>query len=301
MNKLTVSIVTYNAGEDIKKCLESLKAQIGVTFDLIIVDNSSEDDTVRLAKSVMPKAEIIELSKNIGFGAGHNIAISRAKTEWILVLNQDVALEKDCLVKLFKASADRSVAAIGPLLYRNTKRDEIDTAGLEKTWYYKVFDRNKNYNSGYVWGISGACLLLKKDALKNSAHFRSDRNYPEYFDENFFMYKEDVDLAARLQRKGWRAYFVSDAVGYHQRTGRQAQNAAQTYQHRQALPDHVSPNSYKNHWYFLIKNVSLIALIPALIYEIGKFIYLLVFERKTLSALKSAFKNFKLMYQRRYA
>lgn len=304
MQKLTVSIVTYNAGEDIRRCLQSLKAQTFKNFDVIIVDNASKDQTVATVKEVYLESDIYQLKENVGFGAGHNIAISHSQNDWILILNQDVVLRSDALQKLISHAEKDDLASVGPCLYRAKDEKEIDTTGLEKTWYYNVSDRGAGKkvkaSSGYVWGNSGSCVLLRKKALDDIAYQRKDRNYPEYFDENFFMYKEDVDLAARLQRKGWKAWYESEAIGYHNRTGGGAQSIAQTRAHRKNIPQHVPINSYRNHLFFLLKNMPLISLLPVAVYELLKLVYLLIFERRILEGVWKAKDKFNIMWSRRY-
>ena len=307
MRKLTVSIVTYNAGADIRKCLDSLKRQTFRDFKIIIVDNASRDSTVETARLVFPGALVIVLSENRGFGAGHNIAIANSDSDWVLILNQDAELKDDCLEKLMKPTNKSELAAITPLLLRNDTDNTIDTTGLTRNWYYKVIDRGAGnkyeedvYKSGYVGGVSAACGLYRTKALEEVSYQRTDRDYPEYFDENFFMYKEDVDLAARLNRKGWKAWFEKTAVGFHDRTGHGPKAVSQTKKHREYLPEYISINSYRNHWFFLIKNLPLYSLVPVLGYEAIKFMYLLIFERKTLKGIKEVVGKFKFMLNRRY-
>lgn len=302
--KLSISIVTYNAGEDIRRCLQSLKEQTFNDFEVIIVDNASEDETVAVVKELFPGSRVNELKENVGFSAGHNIAIFQSQNDWVLILNQDVILKSNALQNLVRYIDQDDLASVGPCLYRNKDEKEIDTTGLEKNWYYKVVDRGSGKelkaSSGHVWGNSGSCVLLRKKALEDVAYVRNDRDYPEYFDENFFMYKEDVDLAARLQRKGWKAWYENSAVGYHDRTGSGAQSIGETKDHRKKIPDYVSINSYRNHLFVLIKNMPLISLLPVAVYELFKLAYLLIFERKTLKGAWEAGNKFKIMLSRRY-
>lgn len=304
MAKLSVSIVTYNGAEVIGPCLQSLQAQTFEDFELIIIDNASQDATLKAVQTNAPQAKIIALERNIGFGAGHNLAILQSNAPWVLVLNQDVILQPDCLERLFEATLRGNVAVIGPCLLRSRQESPaiIDTAGLEKTWYYKVSDRGSNrvlqhkwQRSGFVWGISGACMLLRKSALQQIVH-----GGKEYFDETFFMYKEDVDLCARLAKQSWKAWYEASAVGYHTRTGRAPAGTKELREHRRRLPAYVKQYSYRNHWFVLIKHAPLYLLLPILVYELLKFAYVLVFEPRSLRYALRIFTNLPLLLKRRY-
>lgn len=297
-SRLTISIVTYNGKAYLADCLQSLKSQTFQDFSLVIIDNASSDGTVELANVLVPDAQIISLPKNLGFGSAHNIAIHACQSEWILVLNQDTVLRPDCLQALMTATSNQALASIGPLLLR-TSEETIDTSGLQKHWYGKVSDRHANAPvvkthlvSGEVWGISGACALYRKAALDQVAHARADRDMPEYFDEHFFMYKEDVDLASRLQRHGWRAWLQVDAEAIHDRT---------TQGNREEKAEYITFHSYKNHWFYLLKNAAWYELPTLLIYEMIKCVYLALFERRTLVALKDVWAFAPIMLARRYA
>ncbi len=305
---LTISIVTYNGENDIAACLSSLKRQSFQDFDLIIVDNNSKDDTRATAKSIFPEARIIHLASNKGFAAAHNIAIRASDSPWILVLNPDTKLAKDCIEKMMKATENDSIGAIGNCLLRTKGdgQDIIDSAGFKPTFYNEVIDRGsgKKLSAALkkpqeVWGISGACVMYRREALESVAH--KTKMHSEYFDEHFFMYKEDIDLAARLQRNGWKAWYEASAIGYHDRTGYAESSRLKTASKRSKKPSYIHSNSYRNHWYFLLKNARPHQIIPSLIYEFGKAVYLLFFEPQTLKTLPVVIKHIPTMLSRRYA
>ena len=305
---LTISIVTYNSENDIVACLSSLKRQSYQDFDLIIVDNNSSDNTTALIESSYPEANVYKLESNKGFGSSHNLAIKSSNSPWVLVLNQDVVLERNCIEKMMNATTKEGVAAIGPCLLRSRSESNrlIDTAGLRRTFYNNVYDRGSSkpqldqYKiSQEVWGISGACVMYRREALEEVAH--KTAMHSEYFDEHFFMYKEDVDLAARLQRRGWKAWYEASAIGYHDRTGNAEGSLIKTVKGRKYKQSYIHSNSYRNHWYFLLKNARPHQVIPSLIYEFAKAVYLLVFEPKTLKSIPAVIKNIPTMLSRRYA
>lgn len=307
--RLTVSIVTYNGAGKITKCLQSLHTQTFEDFDIIVVDNASTDGTLVEVDAAAPEARILPLSENVGFGAGHNLAIRSSQTPFILVLNQDVVLEAHALERLLAAAeAHEEAGSVGPCLYRGEgpkPTELIDTAGLQKTFYYKVSDRGAGKTrdgrlsqSGFVWGISGACQLLRRSALEAVAYAGEP---VQYFDESFFMYKEDVDLCARLNKRGWRSWYEPGAIGWHTRTGFAPRAMGETRTHRLVLPRYVKEYSYRNHWLFLLKNAPLILSPLIAIYELLKAAYLFVFETKTLRVIPEILSSTPLMLRRRYA
>lgn len=306
MSKLTISIVTYNGADVIDACLKSLQQQDFEDYELIIVDNHSSDDTLTKARQLFASAKIIALDSNVGFGAGHNIAIAQAKSDWVLVLNQDVELAPDALSRLYEQTLRGDVAAIGPCLMRDKAKEKLDTAGLDKSWYYHFSDRGAGQaprdswmRAGYVWGISGACVLLRVSALRQIAY--KTPQGAEYFDASFFLYKEDIDLCLRLRRAGWKCWYEPQALGYHRRTGRAPAKAASITTHRRSMPAYVRQYSYRNHWFVLLKHAPLIALFALLPFELVKALFILITEPRTLKYSYQVITRLPQLVKRRYA
>jgi GT2 family glycosyltransferase len=296
---LTVSIVTYNSAKDIVACLQSLKKQTFTSFELIIVDNASTDKTIQEVTRIFPEARIIQLHKNIGFGAAHNIAIQASHTPYFMVLNPDCLLKENAVRRLINAAElHEDAGVIGPCIMRSQGDTIVDTTGLLQTWYGAVKDRGSGeeidgtqLHSTFVWGVSGACALYRREALEDIRYEADGR--PEYFDEHYFMYKEDADLAARLQKADWTAWYQHDAIAYHDRTG----NAQTT---RKDKKEYIKAYSYQNHLLYSIKNIQGVRIIPAIVYEIMKFVYLLLFERATLKVLPAVIRAIPETLNRRY-
>jgi GT2 family glycosyltransferase len=139
-----------------------------------------------------------------------------------------------------------------------------------------------------VWGISGSCALYRRKALDSIAYEKK-----EYFDESFFMYKEDLDIAERLNKKGWKAQFASKAIGYHQRTA--SKQSSRLYR-----PEYIKKNSYKNHLFILFKHARFLNLPVIAVYELLKFCFLLVTSPKTLTVVPEVIEQAPKMIKRRY-
>lgn len=303
---LTISIVTYNSAPLIASCLQSLQHQTFSAFDIIVVDNHSTDETIQEVHRVAPQARVIALENNVGFGAAHNIAIHASDSEYILVLNPDCTLKETALRRLMNAAeVQEEAAAISPCILRSPNDSVIDSTGLVKTFYGAAYDRGAGKplpgslkQSGSIWGVSGACALYRRSALEEVQH-TTDSHRPQYFDEDFFMYKEDVDLAARLQRAGWSAWYQHDAIAYHTRTGKPSK-IQDTKRNRETRKEYINKHSYRNHLLYLVKNVRGLAILPSFFYEFMKFVYLFVFETKTLSVWPSVIKAIPTTLSKRY-
>jgi len=310
-------------------CLESImkqtvwvKEEFDIKIAINVVDNGSQDGTLEFIKKEYPFVHILKNINNLGFCRANNQAIRMHNTEWVLIINPDVILEPDFLEKLLTA-AQKSKEDVGALaskilrietqvenggLTRVVKTNKIDSYGLEvkKSRQVKNIGEGEDDEGQYdevseVFGFAGTCVLLRRDALEDIA-FRE-----EYLDEDFFAYQDDYDLAYRLQLYGWRAKFVPRAVAYHFRSAQATDLSIgklfKIIRARRQKSRQINYHSYKNHLFVLFKNEInenfWRHFFPILWFEFKKFIYVLLFEQKTLGALGQVFKKFKTMRLKR--
>lgn len=332
---ISIHLVTWNGLKYLKACLDSVFNQNFRDFSLLVIDNESQDGTVDFIKRNYPQVQVVVNKENLGFAQAHNQAIEltegrlgqagrlrqlpqptlEAGSKYILVLNQDVILNPDFLKVAIKfmETGPRTAASGGKLLrwdfegLKNlTKSDIIDSVGLKIFKSHRVVDRGSGEKDKgqyeeikEVFGISGAVLLLRREALEDI------KLNGEYFDPDFFSYKEDVDLACRLRLQGWEAWYLPQAVAYHHRSAsaESRDSSKALISHRQKKSSFINYHSYKNHLFFLIKNVSFHTLFwyfPYIFwYEAKKLIYLIFFERATLKALVIFFKKLPKMLDKR--
>lgn len=237
MPRVTISLVTWNGEKDIEGCIQSLLNQAFRDFEIIVLDNGSKDNTLKKIRAVRAGVplRVIELRENIGFAAGHNRVIRESSGEFVCTLNQDVRLENGYLERLlaFMEKHTRSGAVAG-ILYRsrasteNDASDElhttrfIDTAGLRIRRSLRAVEVQGAvlplHKANEVFGVSAAAAMYRRTSLQDIALPRASGGGEEYFDEDFFSYKEDVDLAWRLRLRGWEAWTVPDAEGVHTRS-----------------------------------------------------------------------------------
>lgn len=185
------------------------------------IDNGSRDDSAALVRRVLPWADVIELKENQGFSRAHNIGFHHCETEFVLTHDPDVEIRWPGVVQLLPAFADPTVGAVqGKLIRRYPPTPRvIDSAGIAQTLTLNGKERGANEEDqgqfaapAYLLAVTGACGLYRLSALKAVA-FRE-----EIFDEDFFAYKEDVDLGWRLNRAGWKIKYLPIEMGIHNRT-----------------------------------------------------------------------------------
>lgn len=188
--------------------------------EVIMVDNSPGDGAVEAFVQAAKRTPCILVpQRNLGFAAAQNLGISRTTGQFVLALNPDVRIAPDYVVRLAMAleTDEQAGMASGLILCFDEKR--IDSAGLGVTRGRFFFDRFRgmesipNGHSEFMVGPSGSAALYRKRMLEDI------RLRGEYFDESFFMYYEDIDLAWRAQLRGWRSLLVPEARAYHARGG----------------------------------------------------------------------------------
>jgi len=302
MPKVSVQIVTWNSARYIGDCLDALQRQTMTDFSVLVIDNGSRDGTVGLVRSEYPTAAVLENFKNVGFARGNNQGIKMAKGEYVLVLNPDVVVTSTFLErivtfadsqpqaasfggKLLKLKSQSINEADGEELQETIQSDIIDSTGLVIKRSRNVIDRGAGLQdtgqfnrSEEVFGISGACALYRRSML-NEVVIKN-----EYFDEDFFAYKEDVDLAWRLRLYGFLSFYVHDAVAYHHRGfgggGRSTVRAV--LKSRRLVSRFIRSLSLKNHHLLLCKNEQLVNVFLGLpwivLQELQLFFYTAVFE-----------------------
>lgn len=220
-------IVTSNHAGTLPATLASLAAQREPPQEVVLIDNASSDDTVERATEFVGRLplELVRWQDNRGFAAAFNEGVRRSTAPWVLSLNPDCRLADDFLAVLTAAAAchPRAGAACGLLLRGRgaalAASELVDSAGMVMSASGRHFDRGAGLplrpelcQPAWVFGASGAAALYRRSALDDVA-------YPggEVMDESFFAYREDADLAWRLQRRGWACLYEPAARGAHAR------------------------------------------------------------------------------------
>ncbi len=254
---VSITIVTYNSGRFIKRCLESILAQGYRNKEVIVVDNASTDGTVAILEQFENRCRLVFNSTNVGFAAAQNQAIKLSSGDWVLALNPDVLLTPYFIDALLDAAqVDPRIGTVcGKLL---TMRADfglppeplVDSTGIYFTPMMRHLDRgsqevdNGHYlNHEYVFGATAAAALYRREMIDDVSI------QGEFFDPDFFAYREDADVAWRAQLMGWRCIYTPLARGYHVRTVLPG--------NRRALPPAINMHSVKNRFLMRMKNMTL--------------------------------------------
>src|SRR5215470_1215899 len=253
---VSVTIVTYNSGRFIKRCIESVLEQKYTNLEVVIIDNASTDGTVDILEQFAEKCRIYYNAENVGFAEAQNQAIALSKGDWVLTLNPDVLLLPNFIQALVDAGQiDPKIGTVcGKLLTIRASFDLpdkalVDSTGIFFTPMLRHLDRgsqeidNGHYlNYEYVFGATAAAALYRREMIDDIAVFG------EFFDAEFFTYREDADVAWRAQLMGWRCLYTPMARGYHVRTVLPG--------NRRALPAVINMHSVKNRFLMRIKNMT---------------------------------------------
>jgi GT2 family glycosyltransferase len=254
--RVCVAIATYNSGRYIRRCLEAVFEQQGITLDVVVVDNASTDGTRKILKEFKGRIRKLLCSRNLGFAEAQNRAIEASTAEWVLTLNPDVLLRPGFIRTLVDAGeCDPGAGAVcGKLLsigpgFEPLPEPRIDSTGIFFTPALRHFDRGwrhpeAEFSDGmeYVFGASAAAALFRRRMIKDVQVEGS------FFDPDFFVYREDADVAWRAQLLGWRCVYTPAATAWHVRSV--------TPGNRRSVPAVVNMHSVKNRFLMRIKNTT---------------------------------------------
>jgi len=298
--RVLVSIVSYNSVQFLSECLESLKVQTYPNCVASLWDNASTDGSVDVAAAQGDFLHHLHVSsRNIGFCAAHNRIIDANSSDYVLVLNPDVildphfieilvhALEQDhragsATGKLWRWPPDRPFSASSRSLFSKPgKAKTIDSTGIFLTPNQRHLDRGSGESdvgqyetSEYVFGATGAAALYRRSMLEEVTAAN------QFFDEDFFAYREDADLAWRAQWMGWRCAYIPAAKGFHVRRV--------LPERRAHISAEINMHSFKNRFLLRIKNLDagtyLRFLFPITSRDLLALGYVLLRERSSLRA-----------------
>ncbi|OBZ07833.1 glycosyl transferase [Bacillus sp. FJAT-27264] len=312
MNNKTVSvhIVTYNSGEDIVECLDAVLAQDYPLEQIVVIDNASGDGTAERVKNYiiqighsnpvnpLERIQLIQNSINTGFAPAHNQAISLTNTEYVLVLNPDLTLAPDYVSRLIAdMEANPQIGSATGKLLLKADPDLVDSTGLRMNRARRAFDRGAGeaaanwQESGLAFGVSGAAAMYSRRMIDDISIDG------EFFDADFFAYKEDVDVAWRAQLLGWQGYYDAEALGYHERGWKTSGRSGKSM--------FIRGISYINRYKMMYKNehsrTLLVTLLVSLPYEIAAHGYMLLKEPGLFRAWKSFFAQLPALKEKRKA
>jgi len=286
-------------------CLESIKKQDYKNIEISVFDDCSEEDPSEKIKKSFPDVKIFRNKENIGLLKTENKAIRQSHGKYILILNQDIYLENDYVSKLVEVMEDDetigvSIGKIKRFFIDNNLSvrftNVLDSVGLQFPRDRNIIDRGQlekdsgQYDkSGFVFGVTGAAPFYSKKILEETAI------NGEYYDEDFWMYKEDPDLCWRMNIQGSKCFYCADTIAYHARSSGGISKDDREKFFRRRISIVISRifrsgsgsiatrrRSYSNHYFMLIKNDTLSMLAKSIIpfgwLEFQKFVFGTFFE-----------------------
>jgi hypothetical protein len=218
---ISIIIVTWNTKDLLQKCLDSIYKTIhDITFEIIVIDNASEDDTVVMLKGKFPHITLIKNSRNLGFGAANNQGLQIMRGRYALLLNSDTVLTIHAVEELFTFMETHPEAAMacGQLLHADgSKQNSIASFPSFLTlmtnmplleYLFPKHYPSKRYNYKNPMEVDsgiGACLLVRKKTIDEVG----------MFDERYFFFFEETDWAYQMKKAGWKIFHIPTAFIYH--------------------------------------------------------------------------------------
>jgi len=224
---LSIIIVTWNSRVDIAKCLESLEAScIGGDFEIIVLDNASDDGTADYVTAHFPNVRATASKVNTGFARGNNLAAQKACGRYLLFLNPDTWVDEDMVSAMVNfLDSHPQAGACAPRILNpdnSLQRGAMRTLPTLETLLYelsglsRLFPRSRRFGRYMMtwWDHNdrreveqpaGACIAMRREVFEQIGGF----------DEGYFMYYEDVELCRAILAEGWKIYFLPDVCAYH--------------------------------------------------------------------------------------
>lgn len=314
MARVTLVQMVYNAKEYVPLSVASMVNQTYKDIEVVCVINGNEDGSKEYIAEHFPQVTIIDPGENLKFVRGHNLVFEKfTNTEFFQLVNDDLWLEPNYVEEMLKVFEDPSVGAANGKIYQfdfktGQKKTTLDTTGIEygksgggRSRGQHQEDVGQFDNKLDLVATDGSSSMYRRSALEEVKYQRPDGSY-EYYDLDFYMYWEDVDLGLRLLNSGFKSRFVPTAVGHHGRTAAASPGGYKKVfafiKHHRSLAAWIRKDNYKNHIFLFIKNSP--KWYPQ--FFVREFFYqcfVLLIETSTLKVLPLFFKQLPLMWKKR--
>jgi GT2 family glycosyltransferase len=299
---VSIIVVSHDSAADLPSSLASAVAQRGASTEILMVDNASKDASRNVAGLYAPNVRVVPLPGNVGFATAMNAGIEATSGRYVLSLNPDCRLAPDfaaTLVRRMDARPDAGSAS--GRIYRAEGDDlsptsRLDSTGIVFTRSGRHFDRGSEeegegryLEEEEVAGATAAAGFYRREALESA------KISTGYFDSDFFLYREDADLAWRLANLGWKCLYVPSAVAWHRRTNLPDRRRGQTAA--------ANLHSVKNRFLLRINNQSAAefwrTLVPTLARDLVVLGACLTVERSSFPAFSWLWRNRRRLLAKR--
>lgn len=285
----------------LKPLIESIRNQSYQNLEIIIVDQSRTDRIENHLRKVgiLERSHIIKHDSQKGFSENYNSGIDGSKGEYIFILNPDTKLDPDCVHYLVQGIYKyKQVGCVAPKILRmhDDPTSVIDSAGMILTRNIRHFDRGAGkidqgqYDSEcFVFGATGAGAFYSRKCLEETTILG------QYYDEDFWSYREDADLSWRIQNRGWNCLYFPKSIMYHHRRSKPGK--------RSSNPSLVNMHSVKNRYLLILNNLSLRSFLVNLPFimlrEITIFFGVILLERSSIPAYSYLLRNLQRLIRKR--
>jgi GT2 family glycosyltransferase len=216
---VTIVILNWNNAPDTLECLASVLKLTYLNFNVIVVDNGSEDGSINVIEEKFPEITYIKLSTNLGYAGGNNVGLQWALqegTDYVMVLNNDTILDPNMLTELVKvAEGNTKIAMVGPLMYCTAPHNYLFAAGSFILWKKGSLNHRGLFQPANdhiylkrpepVDFIVGCCVLVRSRVIKSIG----------YLNQDYYLNFEDVEWGLMSHRFGYEVWFVPQAVMWH--------------------------------------------------------------------------------------
>lgn len=293
---LSIIIVNYNTHDHVEKCLFSIYENTNLPFEVIIVDNFSPYRNIEEVAKKFPEAKFIYLDSNSGFGAGCNAGVKHSSGEYILFLNPDIIVKEGSIEKLYEVvSSDDDIGVVaGSLVSEDGEFQYSYNQFPGLGWEFKeafgislmhtinklneqtqaMAARNENFEVDW---FHGACMMIRKKVFEEAGGF----------DENIFLYYEDVALCKKIKELGYRNVCIPFAKFIHHERG-------SVRSERGELVYHFYMHKSKLYYYRRFKSISYTLKVRVL-FITGTLVKMIIlpFRKKFRHEMKSRFTGYK--------
>ena len=209
---VSIIVLNYNAGELLLNCIDSIKKSTYTNLEILVVDNISSDNSQKKCKEKFPDIELIQNDKNLGYCAGNNVGIRKAKGKFIVILNPDTIIEPNCITELISAYNEFGNGLYQPKILSLNEENIIQSTGnmlhvfgfgFARDKGNKVVDKIEEIEKiGYA---SGTCLFTSREVIDKIG----------LLDEFLFLYHDDLDFGWRAAQIGINSYYVPKSKVFH--------------------------------------------------------------------------------------
>ncbi|HWR94143.1 MAG TPA: glycosyltransferase family 2 protein [Flavobacterium sp.] len=291
--QLSVIILNYNVRHFLELCVLSVQKAIqNLDAEIIVVDNNSTDDSCVMMKQLFPKVKLIQNLENLGFPKGNNIGVAEAKGEYICILNPDTVVAEDTFEKILAfVEKQKNLGIIGCKLIDGTGNFLPESKrGIPTPWVaftkiiglYKVFPKSTYFNKYYAQYLNenetgkvdilvGAFMILKRDLYTEIGGF----------DENCFMYSDDIDLSYRVLQKEKSNYYFHETTVIH-------------YKGESTIKDKLYMKRFREAMEFFYKKHFRVSLFFDFLMTVGTFFFTL-FKKNQVVNIKRKIEQYVLI------